>query len=167
MKRLILLLAVLVIAAPALAQSVDVSAQPVPGLIASSDMTIAIKFATTATDRPLSDYVQKCYFSAARKFPVVSIDSSQAVAFCAEIDMAGIILNELAPTTGLPAQQDDYFTTSKAENRIGTELIALAGLSTYQAYQTINWMKSAMTPVVERVAAKVDRTSTVSGITGN
>lgn len=166
MKGIVLTLVLLATTGTALAQSIDVSSQPVPGFFNSNDTNAAIKFAVTATDRPLSEYVQKCYFTVARKFPVGSIESYQAVAFCAEVDMAGIILNERAPDSGLPAQRDDYFTTSKAESRIGTELISFAGLNTYQAYQSISWLKSVMIPMVNNAAAKTGRSSTVSGIRG-
>ncbi|HJR11537.1 MAG TPA: TonB family protein [Rhodanobacteraceae bacterium] len=148
MKRIAFGLAVLLMSASAFAQPIDVSSQPVPGLFNSNDTRAAIQFAMTATDKPLSEYVQKCYFKTAREYPVGSVMSYQAVAFCAEIDMAGIILNEHSP------QQDAYFSVSAAENRIGTELISFAGLNTYQAYQTINWLKAAMTPEVMPAMAK-------------
>lgn len=164
MKSMVLGILLLAVTGAVFARPIDVSSQPVPGLINANDVSAAITFAMTATDRPLSEYVQKCYFKTAREYPIGSINANQAVAFCAEIDMAGIILNKNAPATGLPAQRDDYFTISTAENRIGTELISFAGLNTFQAYQTINWLKSAMTPAVENAAAKAGRTSTVSGI---
>ena len=164
MKRIAFGLAMLMMASASFAQSIDVSSQPVPGLVNSNDLATAITFAMTATDRPLADYVQKCYFKTAKEFPIGSINSYQAITFCVEVDMAGIILNEHAPTTGMPAQQDAYFDISTAENRIGTELISFAGLNTYQTYQTINWLKATMTPLVQKAAAKAGRTSTVSGI---
>jgi hypothetical protein len=144
MKRIALVMALLAVTCAAFAQSIDVSSQPVPGLFNSNDTRAAIKMA--ASHRNLSAYVQKCYFNPAREYPIGSVDGYQAVAFCAEVDMAGIILNQHA------AQSDPYFDISTAENRIGTELIALAGLNTFQAYQTNIWLKAAMTQWVREVS---------------
>lgn len=140
MKRIAVGLAILTMASAAIAQSIDVSSQPVPGLFNSNDTRAAIKVATES--RSLSAYVQKCYFNPAREYPIGSVNGYQAVAFCAEVDMAGAILNQHA------TQSDTYFEISTAENRIGTELIALAGLNTYQAYQTNIWLKAVMTRLV-------------------
>lgn len=115
---------------------------PVPWLITSDDVRAAVKLG--ATRKPLSEYVQQCYRNVARNAPAGSIDYAHEVAFCAEVDVVGLILN-----------QDAYF--EGAENRIGTELITFAGLNTYQAVQTIHWMKATMTPMVHGAAASASR----------
>lgn len=115
---------------------------PVPWLIVPDDMRNAVKVGTMR--RPLSEYVQTCYRNVARNALVGSTDYAHEVAFCAEVDVVGLILN-----------QDAYF--KGAENRIGTELIAFAGLNTYQAVQTINWMKATMAPMVHEADASARR----------
>lgn len=112
---------------------------PVPWLIVPDDLHKAVEFG--ASHKNLSGYVQNCYRNVASNAQVGSTDYAREVAFCAEVDVAGLVLD----------QQDPYF--KGAENRIGTELIAFAGLNTYQAVQTINWMKATMAPMVRKATA--------------
>lgn len=142
MKRAYIVLAILAVACSATAQPPDVSSQPVPGLVGPNDIAAAASIAVT--DRALAKRVQDCYFKTARQYPIGSTDSASGVAFCAAMDMGGIIIGRSEPS----GTRNAYFASPGAENRIGTELISFAGLNTYQAYLTINWLRSALTPIL-------------------
>jgi hypothetical protein len=143
MNKLWTCFAALALTGAAYAQDIDVSSQPVRGLIRADDVADAVIQATSNKTIPLSELVQKCYFSVARSHAIGSIDGAEDVASCVELDMVGVVLNELAAP-----HRNAYFASPEAQNRMGTELISFAGLNTHQAYLTINWLKSFTKPAV-------------------